>query len=1039
MLNFVSISTGELTLEQTEISEAELTTKPIWAEIMRAAVTVARQSLLSEHDLLQAVGRELRRLKLNGALLLLTPEGRLRVEATSSSIENTLKKLTGRDVSGHEFEPGDVDVYREILSTKKPIYTHDRQAVLHQITPESLQPFLGRIANILGEQPLIYTPLLIGKIPLGVMNVSADWLTVDDIPMVRSLGDHIAIALDQIRTNVEMKLVLERERLRLQIAEVAASSRKLPEILDQVLSLVGNATGANAGAIALIEPKGETLRFHNLFGLPEHLRNALIPRNKGLTWQLIETRQAMSVSDYSSQPNALPQWIKVGINAVIGAPLITGDRVIGAIGLFIKGSKGEFSQEHLDRLVTASQMAAGVIYNAQLFNQATKHAEEAEALRRGAIAVSSSLDYETVLSEIAQQAKEILRADGSRIHILDTDQNVLRCMVALHPHAEEVMGLELQPGEGLAGHVLKSGEPLLVNQPVEHPHSVQVPGTPEDEAEVLALAPLIRRQRTIGVMTVRRDSYEHPFSAANLKLLSAFASQAAVAIENALLYGQIEAQAQQLEDTVAARTRELFLSEARYRSLVETSLTGIYQLDNQAKVNYVNEQFARMIELPPEELVGRSVADFLAPEHRSMAIDRAQSRMRGEGPPTDVYELELLSWGGRRIPVIVAVSLITNDEGNPEGVSGLVLDISQRKTLEAALRTERDRLGAILSNVGDAVLVTSREGVIEFINPAWERLNGYSSDEALGQNPNLVRSGQHSDKFYKDLWETVLTGRVWNGEVVNRRKDGTNYEAALTITPVIDEEGTIVNFVGVQHDISMLKEIDRLKSQFVSDVSHELRTPLTNIRLYLDLIQQTEYDQRAARYMETLSRESERLSTLIEDLLSLSRLEADSVPIAAKPVNINRLLSALAEDRERLAAQHGLDLRIECEAKLPNAIGDENLLSQVFTNLLTNALNYTSEGGQIILRTESESNNLGKWVIAQFEDTGHGIPPHEQALIFRRFFRGEASKPTNVAGTGLGLSICKKIAERHGGKITVESIGIPGKGSIFSVWLPAED
>jgi two-component system phosphate regulon sensor histidine kinase PhoR len=264
------------------------------------------------------------------------------------------------------------------------------------------------------------------------------------------------------------------------------------------------------------------------------------------------------------------------------------------------------------------------------------------------------------------------------------------------------------------------------------------------------------------------------------------------------------------------------------------------------------------------------------------------------------------------------------------------------------------------------------------------------------------------------------------------------YEAALTITPVLDEEGRIVNYVGVQHDISMLKELDRMKSQFVSDVSHELRTPLTNIRLYLELIQQTEYDQRAARYMETLSRESERLSTLIEDLLSLSRLEADSVPINAKPVNINRLLSALAEDRERLAAKQGLELRIECEAKLPNVIGDENLLVQVFTNLLTNALNYTPVGGHITLRTKSEEDHHGRWVIAQFEDTGIGIPPQEQSLIFRRFFRGQSSEPSNTSGTGLGLAICKKITERHGGKITVDSSGVPGAGSTFTVWLPLE-
>jgi signal transduction histidine kinase len=230
--------------------------------------------------------------------------------------------------------------------------------------------------------------------------------------------------------------------------------------------------------------------------------------------------------------------------------------------------------------------------------------------------------------------------------------------------------------------------------------------------------------------------------------------------------------------------------------------------------------------------------------------------------------------------------------------------------------------------------------------------------------------------------------------------------------------------------------LDRLKSQFVSDVSHELRTPLTNIRLYLDLLTQTEYDQRAERYMETLSRESERLSDLIEDLLSLSRLEAGSVPLNKDAVDLNRMLGALAQDRERLASQYGLELRLECEANLPPVMGDALLLSQLFTNLLTNALNYTPEGGDITIRTRSQSSGETTWVIVDVEDTGYGIQPFEQPLIFRRFFRGQASKPSMVPGTGLGLAICKEITERHGGKIMVESDGILGHGSRFTVWLP---
>jgi two-component system phosphate regulon sensor histidine kinase PhoR len=272
--------------------------------------------------------------------------------------------------------------------------------------------------------------------------------------------------------------------------------------------------------------------------------------------------------------------------------------------------------------------------------------------------------------------------------------------------------------------------------------------------------------------------------------------------------------------------------------------------------------------------------------------------------------------------------------------------------------------------------------------------------------------------------------------MVNRRKDGSTYDVSVGVQPVLDDHGEPINFVVVYHDISAWKEVDRLKSQFVSDVSHELRTPLTNIRLYLDLVAQTETDQRARRYLGTLLRESERLGSLIEDLLSLSRLEARAVRMNRAPVDINRLLARLIEDRQRLAARRGLDLRVACEVKLPPAKGDARFLSQVFTNLVTNAMNYTPEGGRISVRTQLREMMGEPWITVEVEDTGLGIPPDEQPRIFERFYRGSASRPSGAEGTGLGLSICKEIIEQHGGSIHVTSSGVPGEGSCFTVRLP---
>jgi signal transduction histidine kinase len=193
----------------------------------------------------------------------------------------------------------------------------------------------------------------------------------------------------------------------------------------------------------------------------------------------------------------------------------------------------------------------------------------------------------------------------------------------------------------------------------------------------------------------------------------------------------------------------------------------------------------------------------------------------------------------------------------------------------------------------------------------------------------VIQSGRHPSELYREISETIREGRTWRGELINRRKDGSTYDAAVTITPVTSDQGEVINYVGVQYDISALKELDRLKSQFVSDVSHELRTPLTNIRLYLDLLRETGDRAKTTTYLDTLTRESERLAHLIDDLLSLSRLEANATPLNVAPVDLSQLLAALVQDRRTLAAKRGLLLDLQCEPDLPPALGDQRLLAQV--------------------------------------------------------------------------------------------------------------
>jgi GAF domain-containing protein len=235
--------------------------------------------------------------------------------------------------------------------------------------------------------------------------------------------------------------------------------------------------------------------------------------------------------------------------------------------------------------------------------------------------------------------------------------------------------------------------------------------------------------------------------------------------------------------------------------------------------------------------------------------------------------------------------------------------------------------------------------------------------------------------------------------------------------------------------LEVARQADRLKTQFVSDVSHELRTPLSNIRLYLELIE-TGNRERFDEYLETLNRETDRLVALIEDLLTVSRLDAGTANPEPERMDINALAQILVQDRQRLCAEKDLVLEFTAGEDLPSVMGDAHMLSQAIANLMTNAMNYTAAGGTIRITTELRIDDGKQWVVLSVHDTGMGISAKEQNKVFERFFRGAASRQFGTPGTGLGLSIAKEIMERHGGDIHFESQ--PGQGSAFSVHLPVE-
>jgi signal transduction histidine kinase len=264
-------------------------------------------------------------------------------------------------------------------------------------------------------------------------------------------------------------------------------------------------------------------------------------------------------------------------------------------------------------------------------------------------------------------------------------------------------------------------------------------------------------------------------------------------------------------------------------------------------------------------------------------------------------------------------------------------------------------------------------------------------------------------------------------------KDGTTFEANLALAPIRRAEGDLVGFVGIQSDISRLKELERLKSKFVSNVSHELRTPLTNIKTYLTLLQKGKAE-RHAHYLDILSQETVRLTRLIEALLDVSQWELGLVRLTLAPADLTQVLHAVYQVFAVRAEAKQSAIHLELPPNLPRAMADARKIEQVATNLVSNAVAYTPENGQIWLRAGAAEREGRPMLWLSVSDNGPGIAPADLPRVFERFYRGQLSERYAVPGTGLGLAISKEIVEAHGGAIDVSSE--PGQGTTFTVWLP---
>jgi len=347
----------------------------------------------------------------------------------------------------------------------------------------------------------------------------------------------------------------------------------------------------------------------------------------------------------------------------------------------------------------------------------------------------------------------------------------------------------------------------------------------------------------------------------------------------------------------------------------------------------------------------------------------------------------------------------------------------------AELFDAKERVEAVLSSVGDGVVVTDLDVNILTVNKAFEDQSGYLAEEAIGQPLFALLNGQENQGISLEIEESLEREDRWSGELSTTRKGGRHYDVLLTIAPVRNQDGETIGYVSSQRDITQYKELERLKDQFILEVSHELRTPVTNMGLFAELLERGKPEKKD-EYMQVLKTEISQLMRMIEDILDLSRLEVGKLKRTTfTDLDLNLLTEQVVAAHCPLAEEGGLELRFDPGDNLPFIFGDQNQIARVLTNLLSNAIRYTAEGSVVVSTYES---NAGIWI--EVRDTGMGIDEADFPHLFDRFYRGQKVSQSKIMGSGLGLAIVKEIVELHEGQIDWESVS--GEGSTFRVWFP---
>ena len=899
------------------------------------------------------------------------------------------------------------------------------------------------------------------------------------------LSNIAAVALAGIkRTQIVRRQTDWRERaleLLQETGQATSSTLEMTPLVRRIANAAAHALQAEAGMLALLDDGGQLVLRAAAGAIPRDLVDTALDLEQSIIGWVTRHGQAALVSDPNTDPRASSEHpaAATGLKprALLAAPLITKGQTIGAIEVAHK-SIGTFDLGDQRLLQALARSAAAAIENARLYEHLQRQSLQQETMMRVGRAMSSAQDVDTVLQQVVESALSVIPAAfTAAVHLVDEKESMLR----LHCYSGHPLWATMKEPflikQGIAGHVLATRRVANVSDVLTDRRYVTGPGRVVYRS--LLVAPLIVEGQPLGTLSIN-GLEPHAFGRQDEQMIRGLAAQSAAVLRNARLLDSL---------------RE---SEGRYRGLVENANALLIVTDAAGIITFAGGRWVEMTGYEPQDIIGRSYEDLIHPQDWPGLAKHAAKLQTTPSKATDLRYRVFHRDGSIRWHQSSAIS-VGDESGRVERVHAVVHDVSTRVKTEQAIARHTEQLAAlnaITSSISrsldpddvvrgglrklmtildvDAAGMNLLDSHQNHITP--HTIIGLSSELSdliiplqstdhisairarqptlipdLTTHPPVAHSPNLPDMLQGEGMRTMASAPV----VAQDEVIGVLFVAARAPNAVSSGDLELLATVGQQFGValqnaqlyaqaedravhlqaaySQLQGLARRKSQFVQNTSHELRTPLTFVRSYVELLLSGALgplpdEQR--QILEAMHVRNLQLVDLVNDIASLMDIELG--PDQIEHVDLAHVIAHSVADRQEQAEQAGIVLEFETPDVLPVVRGSPQRLAQTFDHLLDNAIKFSPDGGRVCLRIWSEPRNT----FVEIADQGIGIPPEQQESIFDRFYQVDGSTTRRFGGTGLGLAIVQETIKAHGGVVRVQSNGVPGEGSVFTVILP---